>query len=435
VTAQGAGEVALIAVAHGTALAAAAWILTATVLRRARPATIAALWTVVLVKFVVPFGPAMPYSISDVIEALRDGGAPAAAPVIHAGATTLAAPVAATTPPWIVVLLVAWLAGTAVVAARSIARARRAGRAARALPPANAALAAELAGLARRLRAPVPALRIAPAGAPPHVVGLIAPVIVLPAPLAAPDRATDRAAVLAHELAHLRRRDPWISVVQAATAALLWWWPVVPFVNRRIVAAREAACDAWAVARGPLPREQYARLLLSFARTPAPVAGAALAARAGGLRPRIEAVLARGAAARPGLGPLGLALVAFWIVVGLGGARSAAARNAGARECVFDPTVASTLLVAHPEADLDGDGTLSRAEACELQAELRKRYGDAPAVAPAAPEDPVSAEDEAVRAALAEPICCNCLPGEGMSSPAFTPVTREAACVVEGDSP
>jgi beta-lactamase regulating signal transducer with metallopeptidase domain len=435
VTARDAGEIVLVAVAHGTVLAAAAWVLTRTVLRRARPAAIAALWTVVLVKFAVPFGPAMPYSISDVIEAFRDGGAPAAGAVVHAAPAIVAAPAAAPTPAWLVVLFAAWLAGTVIVAARSIARARRAGRAARALPPANGALAAELAGLARRLRAPLPALRIAPAGAPPHVVGLVAPTIVLPATLAAPDRAADRAAVLSHELAHLRRRDPWIGVVQAAVAAVFWWNPVVAFVNRRIAAAREAACDAWAVARGPLPREQYARLLLSFARTPAPVAGAALAARAGALGARIDAVLARGAAARPGLGPVGAALLAVWIVVGLGGARSASARNAGARECVFDAEVASTLLATHPEADLDGDGTLSRAEACELQAELRKRYGDAPPPVASAEEGPVSAEDEAVRAALAEPICCNCPPGEGMSSPAFTPATREAACVVEGDSP
>lgn len=430
-TPREAGELVLLTVAHGTALAAAAWILTRTVMRRARPGAIAALWTVVLIKFLVPFGPAMPYSLSDLIEALRAGPAVGGEATIVITGGTAATPVAAATPIWILGVLAVWLGVAAVIGARAIRRSRAASRAARSLPAASPGLIAELVVLARRLRAPVPQLRIASDAAPPHVVGLLRPIIVLPASLAADHRVVDRAAVLSHELAHLRRRDPWIAVIQAGAAALLWFWPVIPFVNRRIVAAREAACDAWAVARGPLAREQYARLLLSFARTPAPLAGAALAARAGGLGARIDTVLDR--RARAGVGPVGLVVLAGWVVVGLGGARSEAARREAA-VCVFSTEVATTLLAAHPEADADGDGTLSRAEACDLQAELRKRVDDP--IAEVSEESSLSAEDLAVRAALAEPICCNCQGGEGMSSPSFTPVpTRDQACVVEGDSP
>jgi len=430
VTAHTVGEVVAVTVVHGTVLAAAAWLLTRTALRRARPGAIAAVWTVVLVKFVVPFGPAMPYSVSDLIEALRSGGGHAVAPALVVTPVHGAPATAATTPIWLVVALAVWLAVAVVVGVRSIQRSRAAMRATRALPPASSGLVAELVVLARRLRAPLPGLRLGPDAAAPHVLGLIRPIIVLPATLAAPHRVIDRAAVLAHELAHLRRRDPWIAVIQAAAAALLWFWPVVWLVNRRIVAAREAACDAWAVARGPLPREQYARLLLTFARTPAPAAGAALAARAGGLGARIDAVLDR--RARAGVGPVGVVVLAAWVVVGLGGARPASARTPAA-VCVYSAHVATTLLAAHPEADLDGDGTLSRAEACELQAELRKRLDEGLAAASIPDDSLVSAEDAAVRAALAEPICCNCQGGEGMSSTSFTPVPREQACVVEGD--
>ena len=49
---------------HGTALAVLTGLAVVTVLRRARPAVVAALWTVVLLKFVVPVGPAMPLSLS-----------------------------------------------------------------------------------------------------------------------------------------------------------------------------------------------------------------------------------------------------------------------------------------------------------------------------------------------------------------------------------
>ena len=147
---------------------------------------------------------------------------------------------------------------------------------------------------------------------------------------------------------------------------------------------------------------------------------------------RIDTVLDR--RARAGVGPAGAAVLAVWIVIGLGGARSEAARTPAA-VCVFSTEVATTLLAAHPDADRDGDGTLSRSEACDLQAELRKLVGDEP-IAESVDESSLSAEDVAVRAALAEPICCNCQGGEGMSSPSFTPVpTRDQACVVEGDSP
>lgn len=429
-TARTVGEIALLTAAHGTVLAAAAWILTKTVLRRARPAAIALVWTVALVKFVVPFGPAMPYSLSDLFEALRAGSASGGGGSVPITTNASAVAPVAHTPVWIIVLLSLWIAGAAVIAVRSIRRARGAARVARRLPAASSALVGELVVLARRLRAPVPALRIGPTGAAPHVVGLVRPVIVLPESLAADHRVTDRAAVLSHELAHLRRRDPWIAVIQAAAGAVFWWWPVVALVNRRIVAAREAACDAWAVARGPLPREQYARLLLSFARTPAPTAGVALAARAGGLRQRIDGLLDR--RARAGVGPVGAAVVAVWTVIGLAGARPASAHRA-APVCTYNQGVATTLLASYPEADLDGDGTLSRAEACELQAELRKRLDDTTTEVSTV-EAPVSAEDAAVRAALAEPICCNCGGSEGLSSPPVLPAAQQA-CVVEGDVP
>ena len=59
------------ALAHGTVLAAIGAVLAVTVLRRARPAVLAAMWTVVLLKFVVPFGPAP--ALLAVMGALRAG--------------------------------------------------------------------------------------------------------------------------------------------------------------------------------------------------------------------------------------------------------------------------------------------------------------------------------------------------------------------------
>ena len=97
-----------------------------------------------------------------------------------------------------------------------------------------------------------------------------------------------------------------------------------------------------------------------------------------------------------------------WTVVALGGARTAAARGE-VEVCEYTPEIAETLRQAHPEADLDGDGYLSKHEACELQAEARRR-------AEADGTDQVSTFVD-------EPLCCNCDPGDGLLPSSGSPDT------------
>ena len=80
----------------------------------------------------------------------------------------------------------------------------------------------------------------------PHVVGLLRPIIVVP-PALLDDAALLRAALL-HEVAHVRRRDAIGRFIQVAATSMMWWFPLVRVVNRRLDLAREAACDAWALA-------------------------------------------------------------------------------------------------------------------------------------------------------------------------------------------
>jgi len=97
-----------------------------------------------------------------------------------------------------------------------------------------------------------------------------------------------------------------------------------------------------------------------------------------------------------------------WVVVALGGARTAAARGE-TEVCEYTPKLAAALRQAHPEADLDGDGYLSKHEACELQATTRRL---------AEVSDQVST--------LEDPgLCCNCDPGDGVIP---TPATLDASC-------
>ena len=231
----------------------------------------------------------------------------------------------------------------------------------------------------------------------PHVVGVLRPIIVVP-PALLEDPALLRAALL-HELAHVRRFDALGRYVQIIASSLMWWFPLVRVVNRKLDLAREAACDAWALETGSVPRPAYARLLVKMAALHA-AAAPSLAQHA--LDARVAAVLGPPACARIGVA-YRLVLVA-WFVVALGGARTASARG-HEPVCRYTPEMADALYAAYPEADVDGDGRLSRDEACDLKAGLQSSTRLSPV-----------AEAE-LGTLLAEPLCCNCDGAEVYSNP------------------
>src|SRR5262249_42863535 len=57
--------------------------------------------------------------------------------------------------------------------------------------------------------------------------------------------------MIAHELAHVRRRDHWVAWLEFAAGAVWWWNPLFWFVRRRLRESAEWACDALAL--GALP--------------------------------------------------------------------------------------------------------------------------------------------------------------------------------------
>jgi len=133
---------------------------------------------------------------------------------------------------------------------------------------------------------------------------------------------------------------------------------------------------------------------------------------------RVASVL--GPPVRPRLGLVHrLALIA-WIAVALGGARTSEARGVKPGVCIYTPELAEALRLAHPEADLDGDGVLSHDEACDFQAEVARRVVDS---------EQVSTLDDATAVLLSEPLCCNCDAAEGLSRPA---TLMDASCQSEG---
>ncbi|WP_165223803.1 M56 family metallopeptidase [Aquisphaera insulae] len=168
----------------------------------------------------------------------------------------------------IVIGLVLWAMGSLVLfvgLARGIRLARRLRLSARPCDdPAVAAAATVL---------------VAPDLATPVVVGIVRPVVILPAGLAGAISADELRDVLHHEMAHARRRDPLVVLLQGIARAL--YWPIVPvhLLNRELEQAREEICDNHVLRdRDPL---SYGETLLHLAELATGLEARPLAASAG----------------------------------------------------------------------------------------------------------------------------------------------------------
>lgn len=68
--------------------------------------------------------------------------------------------------------------------------------------------------------------------------------------------------LLLHELAHYRRGDHWVRLIELVTTGFYWWYPVVWFVRREIRVIEESCCDAWVIQTEPDKRRAYAEVLV-----------------------------------------------------------------------------------------------------------------------------------------------------------------------------
>jgi WD40 repeat protein/beta-lactamase regulating signal transducer with metallopeptidase domain len=91
----------------------------------------------------------------------------------------------------------------------------------------------------------------------------------------------ERESLLAHELAHVRRRDHWVRWLELIASALYWWYPLVWLARRRLHLHEEECCDAWAI--GEIPARTYAGAILNTLdflaedRAPLPIMASGLA--------------------------------------------------------------------------------------------------------------------------------------------------------------
>jgi uncharacterized protein (TIGR03435 family) len=82
----------------------------------------------------------------------------------------------------------------------------------------------------------------------PLVVGCLRPVVVLPIAALSSLNAAQVEAIIAHELAHVRRHDLLVNLMQTLVETLLFYHPAVWWLSARIRDEREHCCDDAAVA-------------------------------------------------------------------------------------------------------------------------------------------------------------------------------------------
>jgi GWxTD domain-containing protein len=148
-----------------------------------------------------------------------------------------------------------------------------------------------------RLARPVVLLESGLAGVP-VAIGYLRPVILMPAGLLTGLPAGQVEAILLHELAHIRRCDYVINLLQAFVEGLLFYHPATWWISGVIRAEREHCCDDLVVATLGDAHEYASALAALEANRAAPAM--ATAATSGSLLRRIRRLI--GPAERPGAG-------------------------------------------------------------------------------------------------------------------------------------
>jgi TonB family protein len=153
----------------------------------------------------------------------------------------------------------------------------------------------------------------------PSVVGWIRPVVLLPSATLLGLTPEQLEAVLAHELAHIRRHDYIVNVMQILLETLLFYHPAVWWISARIRDERELCCDDLAVSSCG-DALCYARALTKLERLRVAAPQLAMAGTGGPLLYRIQRLIGAkkqeyGPSKLPGIVALSLGLACFAINV------------------------------------------------------------------------------------------------------------------------
>ena len=150
----------------------------------------------------------------------------------------------------------------------------------------------------------------------PMVAGWLRPIILMPVSVFTGLTPRQVEMVIAHELAHIRRHDYLVNLMQAMCETLLFYHPAVWWVSQRIRVEREHCCDDLVVAVCS-DAFTYAEALTKMEQVRQTTPRLALAATGGSLMDRVRRLLEGPTETAPGAARwlTGLALVAVLLLI------------------------------------------------------------------------------------------------------------------------
>jgi bla regulator protein BlaR1 len=174
----------------------------------------------------------------------------------------------------------------------------------------------------------------------PGVVGIRNPVLLVPDGISDRLSSAQLRALIAHEHCHVRYRDNLTAAVHMAVEAVFWFYPVVWWIERRLIDERERACDEYVLQCGSTPHDYAAGILevcrFATERSPVFVAGVT----GSDLKRRIRSILGQ-QIGRP-LGGLRAGALCMWCAaaalgpVVLGAVNTPAQEPAGTAAAAFE---------------------------------------------------------------------------------------------------
>lgn len=150
----------------------------------------------------------------------------------------------------------------------------------------------------------------------PIVIGWIKPVVLIPINMVSGLTNEQLKLLIAHELAHVKRHDYFINLIQSLVEVFLFYHPAVKWISKQIRIDREYCCDDIAVNTQNVTIDYAKALLNAEELRPHTIPNMAMAATGGDLKSRVSRVVGEHTCtpkhAKSGLaGLLGLFVVCF----------------------------------------------------------------------------------------------------------------------------
>ena len=147
----------------------------------------------------------------------------------------------------------------------------------------------------------------------PVLIGWLRPTLLLPVAVITGLTTRELESILAHELAHIKRHDYLVNILQSIVETVLFYHPAVWWVSRRMRVEREFCADdvALRICDG---RETYARSLLKIAELGRVASATSVAASGGSLVDRIRRVLGTNDSGTQHRAPMSTALASLLVV-------------------------------------------------------------------------------------------------------------------------